>query len=502
MKPLLDRASSRAVDQRIIAAGVPGLILMENAGRGAADILLERFADRLARPVIVGGTGQNGGDAWVVARRLATHGRTPRVFLAGDESAVRGDAAVNLQALRAVGIDVGSVGDADAFEAALASATVIVEGLFGTGLDRPIEGWRADLVKRINACEAPVVALDLPSGIDADTGRVFGVAIEAALTVTFVAHKRGLWQMPGRAHAGEIHVVDIGVPAPASRDAWLELSDAARWLARRPLNAHKGTAGHVLIVAGSPGRTGAAMLAGHGALRGGAGLVTLASTARDSLDPKVIELMTAALPDDVEGARKAALDAARGKRSAAVGPGLGLDDDARSLALALARELPIPTVLDADALTALAAEGLESLREAAQTRVLTPHPGEAGRLLGCSAQDIEADRYAAAERIASRAGQVVVLKGAGTLVADPTGRIAVCPLGTPALGVGGTGDVLTGVLAAVLASVDSAFDAACAAVLLHARAGELAAHSDRGLLAREVADMLPRALEEARLMTR
>lgn len=499
MKPLLDRAAARAVDQRIIDAGVPGLILMENAGRGAAELMMGRLGDRLARPVIVGGTGQNGGDAWVIARRLATHGIVPRVFLAGDEASVRGDAAVNLGALRAIGIDVTAVSDAAALDGALASATLVVEGLFGTGLDRPIAGWRAELVTRINASDAPVVALDLPSGIDADTGAVLGVAIEAALTVTFAGHKRGLWQMPGRAHAGEVVCADIGVPPPSSRDGLLELADAARWLPRRSLHAHKGTAGHVLVVAGSPGRTGAAMLAGHGAIRGGAGLVTLASRAHDALDQKVVELMTAALPSDPEKAREAALEAVKGKDAAAVGPGLGLDDDAQRLALALTRELPVPAVLDADALTAIAAEGLEKVREAAAPRVLTPHPGEAARLLGCTPRDVEADRYAAAQRIASRAGHVVVLKGAGTVVAEPQGRLAVCPLGTPALGVGGTGDVLTGAIAAALASAGSAFDAACAAVLLHARAGELAARSDRGLLAREVGDMLPRALEEARL---
>lgn len=498
MKPLLDRAGSRAMDQRLIDAGVPGLILMENAGRGAAELILSRLPDRLERVVILGGTGQNGGDAWVIARRLGTHGITPRCFLLGDAGAVRGDAAANLGALRAIGMDVVSVTDAASIEGPLASATMIIDGLFGTGLDRAIEGWRADVIANVSASDAAVVALDLPSGIDADTGAVLGVAVEADLTATFGAHKRGLWQMPGRGHAGEVVCVDIGVPPPASRDGLLELADAAGVLPRRAMHAHKGSAGHVLIVGGSPGRTGAALLSGHGAIRGGAGLVTLASSARDALDAKVLELMTAALPVDAAGARTAALDAAQGKAAAAVGPGLGLGAEAKALALALARELPIPTVLDADALSAIAGEGLELVQEAAAARVLTPHPGEAARLLGSTVREVEADRYAAAARIAARAGHVVVLKGAGSVVAEPGGRVAVCPLGTPALGVAGTGDVLTGALAAALAAVRAPFDAACAAVLLHARAGELAARSDRGLLAREVADQLPAALEEAR----
>ncbi len=501
MKPLLDREGSRAFDRRIIEAGVPGLILMENAGRGAADQLMRRMSDRLDRVVVIGGTGQNGGDAWVIARRLVTRGFAPRALLAGARDAVKGDAEANLRALEAVGVRVEPLdGSLAGLDAALERATLVVDGLFGTGLDRPIEGWRAALVARLGASGAPVFAIDLPSGVDANTGAVLGVAAQAKLTVTFAAHKRGLWQMPGRGLAGEIVCVDIGVPGPSARDGLLEASDAARWLPRRAVDAHKGSAGHVLVVAGSPGKTGAALLTGQAALRGGAGLVTLAArgAAREALDRKVVELMTSALSETAEDARAEALALAQGKRAAALGPGLGLDDDGKALAVALARELPVPAVIDADALSAIAEAGPERLREAAAARVLTPHPGEAARLLGVATEEVQRDRYAAARRIAERTGQVVVLKGAGTVIADSSGRAAVCPLGTPALGVAGTGDVLTGVIAAALASVETTFEAACAAVVLHAKAGELAARSDRGLLAHEVADRLPRALELAR----
>lgn len=501
MKPLFDREASRAFDRRVIEAGVPGLILMENAGRGAADQLVRRMGDRLARAVVVGGTGQNGGDAWVIARRLLTRGFTPTALLAGARDAVKGDAEANLRALEAVGVPVATLdGSLEGLDAALEGATLVVDGLFGTGLDRAIEGWRAALVARLGASGAPIVAIDLPSGVDANTGAVLGVAAEAKLTVTFAAHKRGLWQMPGRGLAGEIVCVDIGVPGPSSRDVLLEASDAARWLPRRSLDAHKGSAGHVLVVAGSAGKTGAAVLTGRGALRGGAGLVTLAArgAAREALDRKVVELMTSALSEAAEPARAEVLALARGKRAAAIGPGLGLDDDGKALAVALARALPVPAVIDADALTALAEAGLEGVRDAAAPRVLTPHPGEAARLLGVATEEVQRDRYGAARRIAERTGHVVVLKGAGTVIAEPSGRVAVCPLGTPALGAAGTGDVLTGVIAAALASVETPFEAACAGVVLHAKAGELAARSDRGMLAREVADRLPRALELAR----
>ncbi|HEY8432559.1 MAG TPA: NAD(P)H-hydrate epimerase, partial [Sandaracinaceae bacterium] len=372
MKPLFDRDGARAFDRRVMDAGVPGLILMENAGRGAAEQLVRRMRDRLERAVIVGGTGQNGGDAWVVARRLLTCGfPAPVALLAGARERVEGDAEVNLRALEAVGGTVRILdGTTDGLEEALAGATVIVDGLFGTGLDRPIAGFAAEVVARINAAHAPVFAIDLPSGVDASTGAVLGVAVEAELTATFAGHKRGLWQMPGRAHAGEVVCVDIGVPAPVARDGLLELGDAARWLPRRDVHAHKGSAGHVLVVAGSPGRTGAAMLAGYGALRGGAGLVTLAARgeAREALDRKVVELMTSALPEGANAARAEVLALARGKAAAAIGPGLGLDADAKALAVALARELPLPAVLDADALTALAEAGPELAREAPAPR--------------------------------------------------------------------------------------------------------------------------------------
>ncbi len=492
---LLTREASRAIDRAAIDAGVPGVILMENAGRGAADALLARFGDRLGRVVIVGGTGQNGGDAWVIARRLIAHGVRSRAWLAGARDRVEGDARINLRALEAVGGAAEELGEGGAAEA-LEGATLIVDGLFGTGLDRPIEGWRRALVEAMAASDAPVVALDLPSGIDADTGAVLGAVAPAAMTVTFAAHKRGLWQGAGRAAAGDVVCVDIGVPPPPAHDRLLSLSDAARGLPARRWDAHKGTAGHVLVLGGSAGKTGAARLSARGALRGGAGLVTIAIDAagQAGLDAAVLEVMTAPLGDDPEADARAL---AEGKGACVLGPGFGLAADRRALALALARSLPTPTVLDADALTALADVGLEAL-QGAPRRVLTPHPGEAGRLLGVSAAEVQADRYAAAAAIAERSGQVAVLKGAGTIVAEP-GRLAVCPLGHPALGVAGTGDVLAGAIAAALAAGGPAFEAACAAVLLHAHAGELAARADRGLLASEVADRLPDALHAARL---
>ena len=495
MIPLLCRDAVRALDRDAVERlGLPSLLLMENAGRGAFEVIARSYPDALARVVVVGGTGQNGGDGWVLARHLWNAGHAPRALLVGERERVAGDARVNLEALERLGVScTGVESELGPLVSALAQATLVVDALFGTGLDRPITGVQAAVIELINACAADVVALDLPSGIDADRGAVLGTAVRARTTVTFASHKRGLYQYPGAALAGQVHCVSIGVPGGYDADVGLiETEDLTRWLLPRARDAHKGSAGHVLVLAGSPGRTGAALLSGLGALRAGAGLVTLAprgGSARAALEAKVTELMTAELPEQAGPAVAAALELARGKQAAVIGPGLGLDDDGRALGRELALALALPAVLDADALTAIGRD-LALLRRAPAARVLTPHPGEAARLLGTSSAEVQAERYVAARRLAEQSGCVAVLKGAATIIAEPAGRMRVCGRGTPAMGVAGTGDVLSGIIAALLAHAD-AFDAAAAAVQLHALAGERAATADRGLLASELAAALP-----------
>lgn len=479
---------------------------MENAGLGAFQVIAREFAERLEHVAIIGGVGQNGGDAWVVARHLHNAGRSPRCVLVGDRGKVRGDAAINLRALEQLGVRVDGLDERgftdrerSPLEAALRDASLIVDGLFGTGLDREITGLNADVIARLNAADAPRVALDVPSGIDADSGQVLGVAIAADVTVTFASHKRGLHQHPGAQRAGRVVCVSIGISAPNSAP-WgqLEAADVARWIPVRAADAHKGVGGHLLVIAGAPGRTGAALLSGIGGLRAGAGLVTLAprAGAQRALDGKVIELMTVDLPPEVPDAISAVHSELANKHAAVLGPGLGLDADGRQLARRLAIEIEKPCVLDADALTAIGTD-LAELKSARAPRVLTPHPAEAARLLGVKTADVQADRYAAVARLAAISGQCAVLKGARTLIAHPDGRGHVCPLDVPALGVAGTGDVLSGVIAALLPGLP-AFEAASAGVYLHARAGALSARADRGLFAREVADAVPLALSECR----
>ena len=503
MLPLLTRAAAREADRHAIEGmGVPGVVLMESAGRGAFEVIAREHAASLERVLLVGGPGQNGGDAWVVARHLARVGHTPRALLVvpdGELGHLAGDARINWHVLAPLGIATTVIApeQQDVLADALRSATLVVDGVFGTGLARDVSGAWAAVLLAMNAALVPKVALDLPSGVDADTGAVLGTAIHATTTITFGAHKRGLVQRPGRTHAGRVWVADIGVPV--GRDApdhVLEAADLRVLVPPRTPDAHKGSAGHVAIVGGDAGKTGAAFLAGLGALRGGAGLVTLVAPegGRAVLEHKTVELMTATLPQDQEAAQRLLAD----KRALVVGPGLGFSPPARALVTELLPRLAPPCVLDADALTLLAesAGGLAELRSAAGPRVLTPHPGEAARLLGVDTASVQAGRYASVEALAARSGQVVVLKGEGTLVAQAGRGLCVCTHGTPAMGTGGTGDVLAGLIGALLASGIPAFEAACAGVLLHALAGERAATGDRGLLASELAHAVPKVLAE------
>ncbi len=499
MIPLLGSAACRALDEDATARlGLPGAVLMENAGKGAYDTLLRAFCDRLARCVVVCGPGQNGGDGWVVARHLFAGGQRPLVVLLGDPDRLPPDASQNYAAARAMGVDIQVLAVSDAAElgSALVGASLVVDALFGTGLGRPLEGGYAQAVLAMDACEAPVVALDLPSGVCADTGQVLGLAPHASMTITFAAHKRGLYQFPGAAHVGRVRWVSIGVPPPDLSEVGLMTAGwAASRLRPRPADAHKGSAGHVWVIGGSEGKSGAALLAGMGAMRAGAGLVTIATraAARAELEGEVLELMTEALPEDSNDACEWVMARASGMRAAVLGPGLGLDEAGAKLALCLAEQLPIPMVLDADALTAIAAgPGLRALRHAAGPRVLTPHPGEAARLVGGTVESVQVDRYGAARRLSEESKQVVALKGARTIVSAGA-VMAVCPRGTPALAVAGTGDVLAGVIGGLLATLPAP-EAAQLGVYLHACAGELAATADRGLLAREVADHMPKAL--------
>jgi NAD(P)H-hydrate epimerase len=482
---------------------VPSLLLMENAGAAATEVVVRELLSgriRGARIALVCGTGNNGGDGLVIARQLAVRGAHPLVFLAGNPGALSPDARTNFEAWQGIGGQVRELAPGESL-AELAEAAdeadVIVDALFGTGLDRAIEGQLAEVIGVINRARAPRFAVDVPSGLDADTGSALGVAVEAQVTATFAHYKLGLLTPIGARHAGRVFVVDIGVPSSivgqtGSAAQRLEAADVARWIGRRPPGAHKTSAGHVLVVAGSAGRIGAPQLVAHGALRGGAGLVTIATwpEAAASIEGHVLEAMTARIDRNTTGA---SLDAIlRDKHAVVMGPGLGLEDDARTAVEYVLATWHHPVVVDADALSMFA--GRPSVFMAAKNAILTPHPGELGRLLSRSAAQVEADRFRAARELVAATGAVVVLKGAHTIVASPDSRMAIAPVACPALGTAGSGDLLGGIIGAMACALP-AFEAACAGVMLHGLAGEAwsRAHggADRGLLASEIGDQLP-----------
>jgi NAD(P)H-hydrate epimerase len=503
--PVLSREAARSWDARTIEAGVPGIVLMENAGRGAAEHVLRRLEGRAAaRVLVLCGTGNNGGDGFVLARHLRVHGLEPRVLLVGAPERVGGDARIAYDAYLAIGASIELVPtDVDLAEVkdALATADAAIDALFGTGLDRALAGIAAEVAEAIAACPGLRVALDVPSGIHADTGQPLGPAVVADLTLTFSSPKLGLITPRGRAHAGALEVVPIGVPAElasalSSSAHIVEPKDVAEWLAPRAADAHKYTAGHVAIVGGSAGKLGAALLASHAALRAGAGAATIATWPEIAplFESRVLEVMVARIDDDLAGSLESALHA---KKAVVLGPGFGLDERARGAAEHLLSTYLGSLVIDADALTLFAGRAEAIAAGVQRARVLTPHAGEAGRLLAVTSAEVEADRVTAARTLAQRAQSIVVLKGAHSVIADPDGRVLFGPLGSAALATAGSGDVLSGILGAMLCSLP-ALEAAASAVTLHAEAGQRweAAHGDRGLLASDVADAVPALVGE------
>lgn len=493
MIPLITRDRARAFDAEWIARGVPSLLLMENAGRGAAELAVQRFFAgdaRGKRVVVVCGRGNNGGDGLVLARRLHVLGAQTRVSMLEEPAkggVATGDAGLELEAYRALGLPVAAWSTG-----ALDPADLIVDALFGTGLSRALEGAAAAIVQAINAASAPVLALDVPSGLDADTGIVHGAhCVRATVTATFGLAKIGLYTPRGSELAGEVIGVDIGVPSQLLVDeqpgAWLITeADARAKLAARRVAAHKNANGHVLVIGGSPGKTGAPQLAAYGALRAGAGLVTVASWQPDALTALPMSVMRRALDAswDAELARMHAVVA---------GPGLGTGREAAAVFERLiAHEGAL--VLDADAFTWAAKQPGLFVRSA--PTVLTPHPAELGRVLGIETKAIEADRLVAARAAASATGAVVVLKGAHTVVAAPDQIPVVSPFAVPVLGVAGSGDTLAGVIGALLGAGHAAFEAAWLGVWLHGEAARVVASAhggtDRGITPTEVADALPR----------
>lgn len=506
---LLTARQMRDLDRRAMEEfALPGVVLMENAGRAAAELADQRFAAAFPGPVLVlCGKGNNGGDGYVIARHLANRGWQVETLVLAPRDVIRGDAAVNLDILLRSDAAVAFVPESAPLAAALGRCAprLIIDALLGTGLGSEVDGPFRQAIDWINASSLPVVAVDIPSGLDADSGRAHGAAVQATLTVTFACAKLGQVLHPGAALVGVLEVADIGMPRVLLSQVpdalvLVDRREASRLLPARSAVGHKGTFGHLLVVAGSTGKSGAAALTAAAGMRGGAGLVTLATAAseRATLAAMLTEVMTAALPENGGGiglqAQAPLRDLAAGKEALALGPGLGQAPETAALVRALVAECPLPLVLDADGLNALAGH-LEPLARREAATILTPHPGEMARLIGGTVRDVESDRVNVARNFAQQHRVVLVLKGARTIVAFPDGQLRINASGNPGMASGGMGDLLTGLLGALLAQGMQATDAALLGVFLHGLAGDrlAARQGTAGLLASDLLRELPAA---------
>ena len=491
----------RAMDLRAVQEyGIPSLLLMENAGAAVARrveaLLAEAGAPRGPVLLLCGG-GNNGGDGFVAARRLRNRGIPVTCLLAAARERVQGDARLNLELLERLGVPVES----ELATVLRRPSAVAVDALLGTGFRGEPRGPIAEAITALHAGDWPILAVDVPSGVNAETGAAGECSVWARETVTFGLPKVGLLQEPARSRAGRLIVAEISLPHPLLDQPglveWITSDEAQPFWCSRPRDAHKGTAGRLLVLAGSPGLTGAAALCAEAALRAGAGLVTLGVPA--SLNPilegKLTEAMTLALPETPRGglapeALEQILTRAGRVGALAIGPGLGSDPATGELVLTLCGVSGVPLVVDADGLNFL----LPSTRLAPHT-VLTPHPGELARLLGTDVPAVQSNRLEVAREAARRFGCVVVLKGPGTIIASPEGRTAVNSSGGPALATGGSGDVLTGIIGASLARGLAPFEAAIAGVFLHGVAGDMAEaqFGAPGAIAGDLVRLLPEA---------
>jgi hydroxyethylthiazole kinase-like uncharacterized protein yjeF len=516
---LITAKQMQEIDRRTIHdVGIPGRVLMESAGRGCVAALYRLSGGKsLTRVAVVAGRGNNGGDGFVVARYLADRGIDVPVFVVGGVEGIRGEALENLALLEALGVAVMEVlepSDLASLNRALSHSSLVVDALFGTGLQREVKGLYAKVVESLQASGKPILSVDIPSGVCADTGRVMGSAVKADATVTFCRAKPGHFLYPGRLHAGELSVVDIGIPErEVDRvNATIRLI-SSRYVSGTVLplspHGHKGTRGHLALVAGSMGTSGAAILASQAAVAGGAGLVTTAlpSCINTAFESRCLEAMSVPLRHDTDGSfhpgcgqtLSGLLD---GKDAVAVGPGMTTSKGAMAVLTAVIDCCTIPMVLDADALNLLA-ERPVLIPEIKGDAVITPHPKELSRLTGIAVADIQADRIHAAVSFAEKTGLHVVLKGAGTVVAHPDGSCAVNPTGNALLATGGTGDVLTGLIGALLAQGYPCKEAAELGAYLHGEAANrlMDRGIETGMAASRLMDLLPRVLSDATLST-
>jgi ADP-dependent NAD(P)H-hydrate dehydratase / NAD(P)H-hydrate epimerase len=515
---ILTAAQMREADRFTIEdVGIPSLVLMENAGRQVVAAMEASYEERLAGRVgVLCGRGNNGGDGFVVARTLLQRGIDAAVFVIGPLADVRGDARTNLDILGRLGVTVVEIADEQSWElhfSEISQCTLIVDAIFGTGLKAPVSGMLETVIADVNASDIPIVSIDLPSGLSADTPHLIGDCINAAMTVTLASPKVPLVLPPGEEHAGDVVIADIGIPyeviegLDGPRIELLTPEQLREIVEPRTADSHKGDFGRVTVVAGSLGKTGAAYLSAMGAFRSGAGLVTVAtpSICLPIVASMAPEYMTEPLGEaDARTVTPAAIERVLELTQdvIACGPGLGRSPEVGEFVRALLERATVPLVLDADAITVMSDDPGRMLGRDDRDVIITPHPGEMARLIGASIEDVQSNRVEVASDFATTHRVYVVLKGHRTVLATPEGRVYINPTGNPGMATGGTGDVLTGMIAAWVAQLLDAEAACRLAIFLHGAAGDLAEaqHGQAAMTATDLLDEVGDALTG--LMTR
>jgi NAD(P)H-hydrate epimerase len=508
---VLTAEEMREVDRRAIEeVGIPGAVLMENAGRKAAEFIREAYPS-VRRVAVIAGKGNNGGDGFVIARYLLNWGCQVEVLLLGRKDEVRGDAALNLKVLSSM-MEIVEVTDSAKWgrlKGALVFSDIIVDAMLGTGAKGAPRDLYAEVIEFINSLRVPIAAVDIPSGLDADSGLMEGVCVKAETTITMGAPKVGLLLYPGAKNVGTLRAVDLGVPDRLLNDDKFKINlvsepTVREFLPVREDDAHKGSCGRVLVISGSVGLTGAAAMTSLAALRAGAGLVTLGvpKSLSDLMEAKLTEVMKLPLAE-TEGRSLAerAFDEIVGfikpaKYILAIGPGLSRNPETAGLVKRVVSDIDSPMVIDADGLNNLG-PNTDALKKRTSPTIITPHWGEMARLLDTTIEGIEKDQVGTARRATAHFRAVVVLKSARTLVADPEGNVYINPTGNSGMATAGSGDVLTGIIAGLMAQGASPVEAAVAGVYVHGMAGDLGAEvkGKMGLIAGDILESVPEALK-------
>lgn len=496
--------------QTIESFGIPGLVLMENAGRGAVDFLLKKFQNiKVKKIAVIAGRGNNGGDGFVMARYLMEKGMIVNTFLLSSKEKITGDAKINMvlaQKLcdRSHSCSIIEIRDADTFKEVkhrILHHDLFIDAILGTGLNSDVRGFFKDAIELINASPRPVFSVDIPSGLNSDTGQPLGIAVKADATATFAFAKVGHIIYPGNSYTGDLKVIDIGIPNFIAQEKNIKLSlieknEIAACFKPRDFQNHKGSYGHLLVIAGSIGKTGAACLCANAAMRSGTGLVTLgvAKSLNKIIESQVIESMTHPLPEKEKGSLSdncfnEIQTLLKGKQALALGPGLGLRKSTKKLVNKLIEKSDVPLIIDADAINCIA-KNLTVLKKKKAPAILTPHPGEMARLCDMTTSDIQADRIGIASQFAKTHDVILVLKGAQTVVSLPDGRSYICPTGNPGMASGGMGDVLTGMIAGFCAQGFSPEKASLAGVYIHGLCADILS-KDIGAFGFVATDMIP-----------